>query len=148
MDCVRTHEQYYRSNEASVRRCPVKLQRACLARDSVRTERPDHWRSGPKVGPTCQPQCARVTVIEQSVSVTAGEEPDLSSMVRSTPWVRFSWCAELPIKRTNGSIWLGAYLYPHGPPNKVWRSDETYQGCWYTILVLSTCIVLSEIFGN
>jgi hypothetical protein len=33
-------------------------------------------------------------------------------------------------------------------PNERWRSEETYKGCCCTILVISTCIVLSEIFGD
>ena len=48
----------------------------------------------------------------------------------------------------NGYLLSGAYKYNPNQPNEECGAEETYQRCWYTILVISTCIVLSDSLGD
>jgi hypothetical protein len=43
---------------------------------------------------------------------------------------------------------MGLINRPPNRPFEVWRAEEKYQGCCYTILVISTCIVLSVSLGD
>ena len=42
----------------------------------------------------------------------------------------------------------GAYKYIPNRPFGECGAEETYQGCYYTILVISTCTVLSDLLGD
>ena len=48
----------------------------------------------------------------------------------------------------NGYFLNGAYKYNPNQPFSISGAEETYQGCWYTILVISICIMLSVLLGD
>ena len=90
-------------------------------------------------------------------SMMTGLGPESDQHARSTVGMtgrirsgRFSVrsVAELSEFDPNGYFLSGAYKYNPNRPFEECGAEETYQGCRYTILVISTCIVLSDSLGD
>jgi hypothetical protein len=75
---------------------------------------------------------------------TVGKAPDHPMQDH----LRVRCLEEMSTSSPTASFDLGLINTCPNRPFEVWRTEKTYQGCFYTILVISTYIMLSDSLGD